>query len=372
MWPMSELGRRSGLIFIRRSTRDDPIYPAMMRLYFGHLLRQHANLEWYFEGGRTRTGKLRPPKMGVLRYLVDAFIGNGSDADDVALVPVAIVYDQQAEVAALSFEESGGAKTPESLAWLVRFARAQSPRPRPRPRPLRSAACPCGRRSRRRPSAPGPPTPPRSCPRVAFEVAHRINAATPITPSALVTFGLLDNDGRAMTLAETLGVLEPLLVYVRRRQLPLTSDVDLGRPEGMRRALRDAGPGGRRRGVRRRAGAGLRDRPRAAARGGVLPQHGDPLLHHPGDRRGRRGPGADLGRRGRRRRRPHHHPVGARAGPPRPAQVRVLLRHQGRVRRRDLRYETVLALPGWDSDRVSAARDHRAACRSHRCCSPTG
>ena len=74
-------------------------------------------------------------------------------------------------------------------------------------------------------------------PRVAFEVAHRINAATPITPAALVTFGLLDNDGRAMTLAETLAVLEPLVAYVRRRQLPLTADVDLGRPEGLRKAL---------------------------------------------------------------------------------------------------------------------------------------
>ena len=123
MWPMSELGKRSGLIFIRRSTKDDPVYPVVLRLYLGHLIRQHANLEWYFEGGRTRTGKLRPPKMGVLRYLVDAFVANGTDADDVALVPVSIVYDQQAEVKALSFEESGGAKTPESLGWLVDFAR---------------------------------------------------------------------------------------------------------------------------------------------------------------------------------------------------------------------------------------------------------
>ncbi|MFN8195305.1 MAG: 1-acyl-sn-glycerol-3-phosphate acyltransferase [Nocardioidaceae bacterium] len=237
MWPMSELGRRSGLIFIRRSTRDDPVYPAMMRLYFGYLLRQHANLEWYFEGGRTRTGKLRPPKMGVLRYLVDAFVANGTDADDVALVPVSIVYDQQAEVKALSFEESGGAKTPESLGWLVDFARAQS-RTRGRahvrfgpPVSLRDALDEAAERA-------GSASPTEVVPRVAFEVAHRINAATPITPSALVTFGLLDNEGRAMTLAETLGVLEPLLDYVRRRQLPLTSDVDLGRPEGLRRALR--------------------------------------------------------------------------------------------------------------------------------------
>ncbi|MFT3873486.1 MAG: 1-acyl-sn-glycerol-3-phosphate acyltransferase [Nocardioides sp.] len=237
MWPLSELGRRSGLIFIRRSTRDDPIYPAMMRLYFGQLLRGHENLEWYFEGGRTRTGKLRPPRMGVLRYLVDAFASNGGQADDVALVPVSIVYDQQAEVAALSFEESGGAKTPESLGWAWRFAKDQSRR-RGRvyvrfgpPVFLRSALDEAAERA-------GSADPTEVVPRVAFEVAHRINAATPITPSALVTFGLLDNDGRALTLAQTLGVLEPLLEYVRQRRLPITSDVDLGRPDGMRRALR--------------------------------------------------------------------------------------------------------------------------------------
>lgn len=236
LWPLSELGRRSGLIFIRRSSRDDPVYPAMLRLYLGFLLRQHANLEWYFEGGRTRTGKLRPPRMGVLRYLVDAFRADDGASDDAYLVPVSIVYDQQHEVSALSHEETGGTKTPESLMWVFRFARAQ------------------GRRRGRAHVRFGPPLSLREAladaqtradsddltavvPRIAFEVAHRINAATPITPAALVAFGLLDNDGRAMTLAETLDVLEPLVAYVRRRRLPLTADVDLGRPEGLRRAL---------------------------------------------------------------------------------------------------------------------------------------
>ncbi|MFZ2503091.1 MAG: hypothetical protein WAW88_10500, partial [Nocardioides sp.] len=56
--------------------------------------------------------------------------------------------------------------------------------------------------------------------------------------SALVTFGLLDNDGRALTLTEVLHVIEPLVESVRQRGLPLTSDVDLGRPTGLRAALR--------------------------------------------------------------------------------------------------------------------------------------
>jgi glycerol-3-phosphate O-acyltransferase len=235
MWPVSELGWRSGLIFIRRSTKNDPVYPAMLRLYFGYLLQRHANLEWYLEGGRTRTGKLRAPKLGVLRYLVDALAA--AEAEDVVLVPVAIVYDQQHEVEALSIEEAGGAKRRESLGALVRFARAQSRRRGRaylrigRPLFLRDALAEAAGRADSTELTD-------VVPRVAFEIAHRINAVTPITPSALVTFGLLGNDGRAMTLSETLAVLEPLVEYVRDRRLPLTSELDLGRSAGLRPALR--------------------------------------------------------------------------------------------------------------------------------------
>jgi len=237
LWPFSELAQRSGLVFIRRSTRDDPVYPEMMRLLLGHFLRTHQNLEWYFEGGRTRTGKLRPPKMGVLRYLVDAFTANGDDQDDVLIVPVSIVYDQQHEVGAISYEEGGGSKKPESIGWLASFARAQG-RGRGKahvrfgaPLSLRGAIDDARVRA-------GSADPTTVVPRVAFEIAHRINDATPITPVALVTFSLLDNKGRALTLAEIETVLEPLLEYVRRRGLPQTADVDLARPEGLRAALR--------------------------------------------------------------------------------------------------------------------------------------
>ena len=242
MWPASLLAKRAGLIFIRRSTRDDPVYPAMMRLYLGSLLEQHDNLEWYFEGGRTRTGKLRPPRMGVLRYLTDAFQQNeagrqpGEPKGDVYIVPVSIVYDQQHEVEAISFEDTGGAKSPESLRWLVSFARAQSAR-RGQVHvrfgePLSLAATIEDARERA-----GSADPETVVPRVAFEIADRINSATPITPSALVTFALLDNDGRALTLMELLEILDPLLGYVRARHLPLTSGIDLARPDGLRQAL---------------------------------------------------------------------------------------------------------------------------------------
>ncbi len=250
MWPATLIAKRSGLIFIRRNTREDPVYPAMLRLFLGFLIHDRANLEWYFEGGRTRTGKLRPPRMGVLKYLIDAYRENvdayrdnidtlqdtSTPASDVYLVPVSIVYDQQHEVGAISSEDGGGAKTPESLRWLVSFARAQSRRRGQahlrfgEPLRLSDALDDAHERA-------GTHTSTSVVPRVAFEIAHRINDATPITPAALVTFALLDNEGRALSLAELLGVVEPLLVYIRMRQLPLTTDIDLATPDQLQGAL---------------------------------------------------------------------------------------------------------------------------------------
>ena len=240
MWPATLIAKRAGMVFIRRSTRDDPIYPAMMWLYLACLLERRANLEWYFEGGRTRTGKLRPPRMGVLRYLVDAYLENQAQPDihapEVYVVPVSIVYDQQHEVEAISAEDGGGAKAPESLRWLVSFARAQSLRRGQAHvrfgEPLRLGEALEDARERA-----GSFDARTVVPRVAFEIAHRINDATPITPSALVTFALLDNEGRALTLEELLEILDPLLSYARKRRLPLTTDIDLARPDELRRAL---------------------------------------------------------------------------------------------------------------------------------------
>jgi glycerol-3-phosphate O-acyltransferase len=73
--------------------------------------------------------------------------------------------------------------------------------------------------------------------RVAFEVCNRINRATPITETALVTLALLGVEERALTLEELRVTLDPLLEYVRIRQLPTTGELDLQRTEGIAKAL---------------------------------------------------------------------------------------------------------------------------------------
>jgi glycerol-3-phosphate O-acyltransferase len=73
--------------------------------------------------------------------------------------------------------------------------------------------------------------------KLAFEVAVRINRATPITPTSLVTLALLGMGDRALSLPEIVTALENLVRYVVRRKLPTTVELELDHPEGVQRTL---------------------------------------------------------------------------------------------------------------------------------------
>ena len=225
-FPLGPIGQRSGLVFIRRQFKDAPVYKAMLGVYLSFLVEQGANLEWYIEGGRTRTGKLRPPRMGILSYLLDAFDDSG--VEDLTFVPVSIIYDQQHEVGAIAAEEAGGTKKPESVKWAYRYARAQGTRRGKvhlrfaEPIELRPLLDELG-------VTQGTGDVRLAVPKVAFEVAHRINEVTPVTAPAIVTMVLLDDADRALTEREMrLGAL-PLAQYVAARDLPVASGLYLDR-----------------------------------------------------------------------------------------------------------------------------------------------
>ncbi|QBS42781.1 glycerol-3-phosphate 1-O-acyltransferase [Nocardia sp. CS682] len=247
-WPMGPIARRTGTVFIRRSFGDDEVYKAVVEEYFAFLLAKRFNLEWYFEGGRTRTGKLRPPRYGLLNYLAAAV--RADRVEDVMLVPVSITYERLNELGAIATEQVGGRKKPEGLAWLARYIRSQqhsaghvyvrfgeplSARDRlaahgdplvtpPLTIPLhRTEPAPAGLTE----TGQGEPDTPevaelerKAVQRLAFEIAVGINAVTPVTVNALVTLALLGVHERALTLGEVRTVLAPVLGYIRKRELP--------------------------------------------------------------------------------------------------------------------------------------------------------
>ena len=232
---IGQLASHTGVIFIRRSTADVPIYRLALRGYISYLVRHKANLAWSIEGGRTRTGKLRPPVHGILRYVTDAAQAAGPQAPDVLLVPIAIVYDQLHEVGRMTAEAKGGRKRPEDFRWLVSFARSQQRR---LGRAYLAVGEPIALRERTAAlQAEGNDTT-RIVERLALDVSHRINRATPVTVTAIVCLALLGAD-RALTFDRVLDTVSPLARYIAERRWPVAGAATLTDRSTIRRALQE-------------------------------------------------------------------------------------------------------------------------------------
>lgn len=229
------VAKRTGMIFIRRSTQEIPVYRLALRSYIRQMVTNRRNLAWSIEGGRTRTGKLRPPVHGILKYLTDTVQGEGEgdDAPDVQVVPVSVVYDQLHEVSLMTEEARGASKTPEDWRWLVRFARLQRRR---LGRAYLTVGEPFSLRERMDELAAEGVTGHQAVERVALDISHRLNRATPVTVTAIVSLALLGAD-RALTVDEVLETVEPLAAYIDARHWPVAGAADLRDRSTIRRAL---------------------------------------------------------------------------------------------------------------------------------------
>jgi glycerol-3-phosphate O-acyltransferase len=109
--------RGGGAFFIRRTFAGDELYPAVIKEYIEQILTKGKNMECFIEGTRSRTGKLLPPKLGILKYIVDTLLSKR--VDDVYICPVSIQYDDVVEAETFVSELLGKPKEAESLLGLL-------------------------------------------------------------------------------------------------------------------------------------------------------------------------------------------------------------------------------------------------------------
>ncbi len=235
---MGPLMRRSGVIFLRRKL-DDPLYKYVLRQFVGYIVQKRFNLSWSIEGTRSRTGKMLPPKLGLLSYVADAYLDGRSE--DILLQPTSISFDQLHETTEYAAYAKGGEKVPEGAEWLFNFIKAQGERN-------------YGKIYVRFPEAVsmrqylGEPDGPiahdeaakrLAMQKMAIEVSWRILRATPINANSLVSAVLLATTrGRALTLRQLHHTLQDSMDYLQRKNTPMTnSALRLRSTEGVRAAL---------------------------------------------------------------------------------------------------------------------------------------
>lgn len=111
-WPIGSFLRRGGAFFIRRSFSGNKTYAHALSEYINFLLQNSFPIEFFQEGGRSRIGKLLPPKIGLLSICIQSIIRR--KAENTYFVPVYFGYDKVMEDDSYTKELRGAKKQKEN------------------------------------------------------------------------------------------------------------------------------------------------------------------------------------------------------------------------------------------------------------------
>ncbi|MGF1752945.1 glycerol-3-phosphate 1-O-acyltransferase PlsB [Vibrio makurazakiensis] len=120
-FPAGPLFRRGGAFFIRRSFKGNKLYSTIFREYLAELFAKGYSVEYFSEGGRSRTGRLLQAKTGMLAMTIQAML-RGLNRP-VTLVPVYIGYEHVMEVSTYAKELRGQRKEKENAGLVLRTLR---------------------------------------------------------------------------------------------------------------------------------------------------------------------------------------------------------------------------------------------------------
>jgi glycerol-3-phosphate O-acyltransferase len=126
IWPLQQLIRSMGAYFVRRNSRDE-LYRKVLERYIVMATEGGVTQAVYPEGGLTRDGKMRAPKLGALDYMVRGF--NPEGERDLVFIPLGVNYDRTLEdrTLLLALDESSTRTGAGRAAWnTVAFCASQA------------------------------------------------------------------------------------------------------------------------------------------------------------------------------------------------------------------------------------------------------
>ncbi|WP_386689337.1 glycerol-3-phosphate 1-O-acyltransferase PlsB [Lonepinella sp. MS14437] len=117
-WPVGGLFRRGGAFFIRRTFKGNRLYSTLFREYLAELFHRGYAVEFFIEGGRSRTGRLLAPKTGMVSMTLQAL--QQGQTRPISIVPVYVGYEHVLEVDTYAKELRGAAKEKENAGLVLR------------------------------------------------------------------------------------------------------------------------------------------------------------------------------------------------------------------------------------------------------------
>jgi glycerol-3-phosphate O-acyltransferase len=248
-WPMGPLFRGAGAFFIRRTFEDNELYKMVFRKYLSFLIREGYTQEFFIEGGRTRTGKILTPKLGMLSAIVNVFVQGVRR--DLYFVPISIHYGRIPEEEAYRREVAGEEKQPESLGALFRARSVLKRRygtvyvSFADPISLSTALGPLRERL-----AAAPADPPvaedgrRFIQRLGFRLLREVNETAVAGATAISATALLGAPRTACRVGEFVSSAQALVALLRVRGVRLTASLERNERSGFRESLRWLESGG--------------------------------------------------------------------------------------------------------------------------------
>ena len=213
--------RRGGAFFIKRSFKGEQLYSACIRHYIAKIMHEGYPVEFFIEGGRSRIGQVLQPKFGILRMIVQA--AQADHSMPVKIIPCAITYEKVIEDMAYKKEQDGATKQKENITNLIRTTRLLISR---YGQIYVSFADPIDLNEALH-ILPDQPEPAEDelvekIDDMAFDLMERINRASTITTSSLLSCALLNDTAQMQQCRDILEVVSFILSLLIERNALIT------------------------------------------------------------------------------------------------------------------------------------------------------
>ncbi len=202
--------RNTGAFFIRRRFKDDDKYKIGFEAYIYALLKTNKIVEFFFEGGRSRTGKLLPPRFGLFHMLLEAH-SKINDEKPLMFIPVSIAHEFVPEEKAHARELEGGKKVKEKPTQVLKIFKLFNKKLGTIHIKFGDGITVDGFNDKRSKAQ-----------ELAFECFKAVGNGMPVTPTSLLALILLDAPSGVITWDEIEEKAFSIIAFCKRFNIPLT------------------------------------------------------------------------------------------------------------------------------------------------------